>query len=327
MRLDRRLLGWGSFFILLGAVPLAVRANAVDADVVRRWPTLWPLLLVGWGVGLVLRGTSVHWLGGAVTAVTLGLMGGGAIATGFGGMPAFGGCGGGGGTAFESRQGTFASTGRLEIEFNCGSLTVNAVDGSGWQLTGSDQGGVGPVTKDDGKGSVTLTGPVRTFSFGASRSTWAVSVPREPQLQTTVTLNAGDGAIALGGAHLAGFNLTVNAGSLTADLASAAALPSEGLNVTVNAGKASVALPAFDGSANLSLNAGSLEVCVPTGTAIQVRWNGTIASNDLDDSGLQDVGDGTWQSVGFDPAAAHVELDVNANAGSFHLDLGGSCGA
>ncbi len=327
MRLDRRLLGWGVFFILLGAVPLAVRANAVDTDLVSRWPTLWPVLIIGWGIGLVLRGTPVHWLGGAVTAITLGLMGGGAIATGFGGLPTMGGCGNSGGTSFETRQGTFASSGRLEIEFNCGSLTVATVDGDGWSVVGSDEGGIGPVTNDDGKGSVSLTGPERRFSFDSSRSIWAVSVPRQPRLETGITLNAGEGSIDLEGANVGGFNLTVNAGSMMANLATAAALPRDGLNVTVNAGKASVALPTFDGNANLSLNAGSLEVCVPIGTAIEVHWNGTIASNDLDESGLLDIGDSTWQSAGFDAAPIHVLLEVSANAGSFHLDLGGSCGA
>lgn len=327
MRLDRRLLGWGVFFILLGAVPLAVRANAVDSDLVNHWPTLWPVVVIGWGVGLVLRGTPAHWLGGAVTAITLGLMGGGAIATGFGGISAVGGCGSSTGTAFEARQGTFASAGRLEIEFNCGSLTVGTVDGNGWQVTGSDDGGIGPVTKDDGSGSVTVAGPERTFSFGASHSTWVVSVPRAPRLETGVTLNAGDGSIDLEGANLGGFNLTVNAGSMRANLATAVTLPPDGLNVTVNAGKASVALPTFDGNANLSLNAGSLEVCVPSGTAIQVQWNGTIASNNLDESGLLAVGNSTWQSAGYDAAPIHVVLDVSANAGSFDLNLGGSCGA
>jgi hypothetical protein len=328
MRLDRRLLDWGVFFILLGAVPLAVRANVVEPGLVSRWPTLWPVLLIGWGVGLVLRGTPGHWLGGAVTAITLGLMGGGAIATGFAGMPSFAGCGAGsGGTAFQARQGTFADTGRIEIEFNCGSLAVSTADGSGWQVSGTDTDGAGPEISTDSNGAVSLKGRERGFNFGNARSTWDVILPRTPSLQAGVTLNAGDGSIDLEGANVGGFNLTVNAGSVTANLATAEALPHDGLNVTVNAGKASVALPTFDGTADLSLNAGSLEVCVPSGTAIQVHWNGTIASNDLDESGLHDVGDSTWQSAGFDAAPIHVELDVSANAGSFSLQLGGSCGA
>ena len=124
MHVDRRLLGWGLFFIVLGAVPLAVRAGAVDAEIVGRWPLLWPFILVGLGASLLLRGTPVPWLGGAVMAVTFGLMGGGAIATGFGGVSGFGGCGGGSTPAFEPQRGTLARSGRVSIEFDCGTLRV-----------------------------------------------------------------------------------------------------------------------------------------------------------------------------------------------------------
>jgi len=328
MRLDRRLLGWGVFFILLGAVPLAVRGNAVDPDLVSRWPTLWPVLLIGWGVGLVLRGTSGHWLGGAITAITLGLMGGGAIATGFAGMPAFTGCGtGDGGTTFQTQKGELPDAARMAIEFNCGLLTVGTEDRSGWLVSGTDPNGAGPVISTDSNGAVTLKGRDGGFNFGNGRSTWDVAVPRTGSLLLGVTLNAGDGAINLSGATVDTFNLTVNAGQLTADLSQATALPSDGVTATVNAGKATLKLPAFNGAANLSLNAGSLEVCVPAGTAMQVRWDGTIASNDLDASGLVKVNDSLWQSPGFDQNADHVELHVSANAGSFNLQLGGSCDA
>jgi hypothetical protein len=327
MRLDRRLLGWGVFFILLGAEPLAVRATAVDPDLVSRWPTLWPVLLIGWGVGLVLRGTAVHWLGGALTAVTFGLMGGGAIAAGFGGMPAFSGCGGGGGTPFETRQGTLASDGHMEIEFNCGTLAVTTADGSGWQVSGTAANGAGPVVETHPDGTVTLKGQERTFNFGSARSAWDVILPRTPSLRTGVTLNAGDGAVDLSGASVGAFNLTVNAGRMSADLRSAKSLPHDGLNATVNFGTATLALPAFDGIVNLSLNAGSLEVCVPGDAAIEVHWDGTLASDDLEGLNLVQIDESTWQSVGFNPNAAHVQLDVRANAGTFQLELGGSCDA
>jgi hypothetical protein len=328
MRLDRRLLGWGVFFILLGAVPLAVRANAVDPDLVGRWPTLWPVLLIGWGVGLVLRGTSAHWLGGAITAITLGLMGGGAIATGFGGMPAFSGCGAsGGGTAFETQKGPLPAAGRIDIEFNCGSLAVSTEDRDGWLVSGTDATGAGPAISTDGTGAVTLQGRDRGFSFGNGRSTWDVAVPRAVGLRLGVTLNAGDGTIDLSGATVDAFDLTVNAGQLSANLGEATLLPADGLDATINAGKATLVLPSFAGAVNLSLNAGNLAVCVPSGTAIQVHWDGTIASNNLDVSGLVKVDDSLWQSPGFDPNVDHVELDVSANAGSFSLEVGRPCDA
>ena len=40
MRLDRRLLGWGLFFILLGAIPLALNGGLIDRSLVERWPSI-----------------------------------------------------------------------------------------------------------------------------------------------------------------------------------------------------------------------------------------------------------------------------------------------
>ena len=57
MRVNRGLLGWGVFFIVLGAVPLAVQAGVVSEARVREAWQLWPLILVGIGLGLVLERT------------------------------------------------------------------------------------------------------------------------------------------------------------------------------------------------------------------------------------------------------------------------------
>ena len=327
MHLDRRLLGWGVFFILLGAVPLAVRSGAADPELVGRWPTIWPLLLIGWGVGLVLRATPVEWVGGAIVAVTFGLMGGGAIATGFAGAPVIGGaCSSGPGQPFQTAQGTLGSAGHMTVEFSCGNLTVSTADGSGWQVSGVDRDGRAPTIDTNGTG-VTIRSPQRGFDLGGGRTEWTVAVPRAPHLTFGLTMNAGDASVDLAGATLDGFNLTVNAGSLNADLSRVAAMPSSDINGTVNAGSATVALPQLDGAVDLSLNAGSLTVCVPQGTAIEVHWSGTIASNDLDQAGLSKTGDNTWTTPGFVPTAGHLTLDVSANAGSFSLQRGGSCGA
>jgi hypothetical protein len=56
VRIDRRLLGWGLFLIIVGAIPLLVRGGYLDEALIDDWPSLWPLLLIGWG-SLVLRRT------------------------------------------------------------------------------------------------------------------------------------------------------------------------------------------------------------------------------------------------------------------------------
>lgn len=326
MTIDRRLLGWGAFFILVGTIPLAVRAGALDPGVVERWPSLWPLLLIGWGVGLLLRRTPIEWLGGAVTAITFGVMGGGALATGFGGMQLVGGCTGNDpGRAFEAQRGAFGAAGQLNIEFNCGSLEVGAVAGAEWSVSGTELSGRAPRVTTSGS-TVSIEGASGGGFFqDVGELHWTVGVPTSPTIGLGITLNAGDGSAVLSGASLASVDLTVNAGSFELGLAGAAQLGD--VNATVNAGSAMVRLPSGDRSVNMSLNAGSLDVCLPTGTALRVDWSGALGSNDLDAAGLTKVDNNTWVSSGFDESQPHVELNVSANAGSFGLRLEATCHA
>src|SRR5262245_29446121 len=325
MRIDTRLLGWGTFFVLVGAIPLLMNANYLDETVVGQWPSLWPLLLIGWGIALVFRHTPVALLGGAISAVTFGLMGGGALATGFGGVSMFGGCGDAAGTAFATQRGTFAGSGQLNIEFNCGNLNVTPVDGSDWSVSGSDAKGLGPRVTTAGS-AVTIESQNEGFSFfdrGAGRGSWSVAVPRAAEVGLGLTLNAGEGAVDLAGASVASVSLTLNAGSLRMDLGSAERAGD--VNGTVNAGNGTVILPAGGRTANFSLNAGNLDVCVPTDAAVRIHWSGALGSNDLNQPGLVKVDSDTWASQGFDAAQPHTEMNVSANAGSFHFAFGSGC--
>jgi hypothetical protein len=326
MHIDRRLLGWGAFFILVGGIPLAVRGGVLDEGLVSRWPALWPVLLIGWGLGLLLRRTPVDWLGGAVSAIVFGIMGGGALATGFGGVPVMSGCGGdASGTTFAAQQGTFTGAGQLNVEFNCGTLLIGAVDGADWNVSGSASAGRAPSVATSGSTVSIESAGGGAFFEDLGESNWKVSVPRAPELGLGVTLNAGEGTADLAGATISSVSLTVNAGSFSMDLAGATRVGD--VNATVNAGNATVSLPAGGRSANLSLNAGNLDVCVPAGAALRVRWSGTLGANDLDDSGLVMVDDNTWTSAGFVDSQPHLELHVTANAGSFGMSIGGTCDA
>jgi hypothetical protein len=325
MHIDRRLLGWGVFFILVGAIPLAVRGGYLAAEQVSSWPSLWPVLLIGWGLGLVLRRTPVEWIGGGVAAVVLGLMAGGALATGFRGIPIVSGCGGDGqGTAFVTQRGALAAGGQLNVEFNCGTITIAAADGSDWSVAGSDAGGRGPRVETSGT-SVSIETADADFFGDRGRNAWTVTVPKAAPLGLGMTLNAGQGSADLAGASVTSASLTVNAGSFSLDLGSAALVGD--VNATVNAGDATISLPAGDRSGNMSLNAGTLEVCLPADAPIRVNWSGALGSNDLDESGLTEVDDNTWVSGGFIETAPHLELRVSANAGTFELTIGGACGA
>jgi len=325
VRIDRRLLGWGAFLIIVGAIPLLVRAGYLAEEAISPWPTLWPLLLIGWGLGLVLRRTPGEILGSAISVVVLGVMGGGFIATGFGGVPAFGACGdGGGGTGFANGSGTLAEPARVSVEFNCGTLAVTTIEGSSWSVAGTGPGGRGPAIDADAS-RLTITAPDDDFmGFGEAGSAWDVRLPRGPLLDVGITLNAGDGTIDLSGANAGTLSVTLNAGLMTFDLVGAATLAS--VDGTVNAGSATFDLPATVGDINLSLNAGSINVCLPARTDLTVSWSGALGSNNFEDIGLIKIDDEHW-TTGDALSGPRVELDVSANAGSFDLTIGGTCDA
>ena len=325
MRVDRRLLGWGLFFILVGAIPLATRAGVLDPELVGRWPTLWPLLLIGWGIGLLLRGSPIDWVGGGISAVVFGIMGGGLLASGFAGAPISTGCGGQApGTAFATRSGTIASPGRLNIELSCGRLTVQPTSGSSWSISGTESDGEAPEIDIDGSEVDIEAGGGGSFFDSAGRTDWTVSVPTDPQLELGITINAGEGSIAPAG-NVQSVNLTVNAGSALLELTHTTALGD--VTATVNAGSATIALPHGGRSAGLSLNAGTLTVCLAPGAPMRVTWGGALGSNDLESAGLTRVDSNTWESPGLNTSSPYLDLRVSANAGSFRLDQDGTCDA
>jgi hypothetical protein len=324
MHADRRLLGWGLFFILLGGIPLLTKTGLLDAGLVRGWPQLWPVLLIGWGLGLLLRGTPLAVIGGVVSAVTFGVMGGGALATGFGGVPFASGCGDAAArTAFTTRQGDLGATAQAAIEFNCGRLNVSTADGSGWSVAGADRDGRGPTVAAV-EGAISLKSGGSGNVFGSSGAAeWTVTLPRAPLLAVAITLNAGRGAVDLDGAAISSLSMTVNGGSINLDMAGAA--QAGDVDAIVNAGSAQIALPSGGRAVDLALNAGALEVCLPAGTPIRVTWSGALGSNNLDAVGLVRGEGQTWTSPGFGATLPHVELHATANAGSFELHLGGVC--
>lgn len=326
MHVDRRLLGWGLFFVLLGAIPIAVRAGVLDKELVAQWPLLWPVLLIGWGLGLLLRGTPFALIGGAVAAITFGIMGGGALASGFGGIPFASGCGSATpATAFATRTGDFGATARTDLVFNCGNLTVNTADGSTWTVAGSDRNGAGPSIDSNGGVLSVKTNEERAFLGSQGHSVWNVTIPRTPVIAFGLTLNAGEGNLNFTGASVSSLSMTLNAGSVTLDVSGAT--QAGDVNTTVNAGSAAISLPSGERSVNLSLNAGSLKLCVPTGTPIRAQWSGALGSNNFSAAGLVKVDEQSWTSAGFVAGQPHIELHATANAGSFELQFGGTCSA
>jgi hypothetical protein len=318
MRIDRGLLGWGVFLVVLGAVPLAVAQGWLPSDI--RWWELWPLIIVGIGLAILLRRTSWSGLGGIVVAATFGAMLGGALA---GGLPVVGvGClGGSSGTAFAPQSGSFAAgPASIDLDMGCGNVTVGTTSGTGWRIEGTSDGGRAPSV--DATSSSLNARVASTNDIFGDRSDWTVTLPTGARLALQVTESAGSAEVRLGGADLERVGFTVNAGDGTFDLTGTS--PST-LSGTVNGGSARIALPAASLTGTLTVNAGSIALCPAAGTALRLTAHDTITgSYDYGDHGLVRSGD-TWTSPGWDTAETRIDLTTTANAGSFSLDPEEGC--
>ncbi len=325
MRLDARFLDWGVFFILAGAIPLLVQGGYLDASTVAGWWRFWPLLIVAAGVGLLLRQTGIHYVGGLIAATVFGLIVGGLIGAGtvadFGGMAC---SGSNGGTAFSTQNGSFATGGGVDLEFRCGELTVAPSGGDSWSVAGRSHDGTPPDVVSNPSG-LSVRSPKDNVSlppFGDNGETWQVSVPGSTA-DFGLTLDAGSGRVDLGGTSAGTVSATLNAGDVRLGLSGATQLSR--VSVTVNAGSAKVDLPAANVTGSMTVNAGSIEFCVPSGTGLRLTTGDNITGgNNYGERGLTKSGN-TWQSADFDTAATKIVLSTTANLGGLTLNPTGGC--
>jgi LiaF transmembrane domain/Toastrack DUF4097 len=326
MHIRRGYLGWGVFLILTGAVPLLVRSGYLSQDQVDRLWNLWPVILIGIGIGLVLRRTRFDFIGGLVVAATFGLMLGGLLSQGIDTFAA-GACGSDeDATAFAAQDGSFAgSSAAVDLELDCGTAAVTVAGGTAWHLEGSDRDGAGPVVEADDE-SLRVQSRDRDggsfFGFG-QRDTWRLTLPNGTRLDLDVELNAGSSTLDLAGASLGTARLTVNAGSVTVDLTEVREI--EGIEYRLNAGSIGLTLPNHSMTGSIEANAGSVKLCAPSGAGLRLHTgDSVIAGYDYGDQGL--VQDGTtWTTPGFDTASVQIDLRTEATAGSFSLNPEDGC--
>jgi hypothetical protein len=322
MRIDRNLLGWGVFFLVAGSIPLAIRGGVLPSAIVDRWWSFWPLILVGVGLGLILSRTWLEALGGLIVSATIGLMVGGAFAAGFLGFGNLtdGVCAGdrsGGGVPFAPQTGQFGPRAAVHLELDCGELAVTT-GSDGWLVKGVDDDGAGPRVQ-----AATDRLDVRPRSdsggpFLRHRERVEVELPTTSTLDLNLDLNAGSLAVDLGGATVGAFALHVNAGDARVHLDTLAALSD--LDVGVNAGNVRLFLPSVATRGSVRVNAGNVDLCAPAGVALRLHTGeSVIASYDYAGAGLVQQGS-TWETPGFDTAAVRIELETQANAGSFGLN-------
>ena len=263
LHVNRGLLGWGVFFVVAGAVPLAIQSGLVNADVVRNFWELWPLVLIGIGLGLILQRTKAAFVGGLVIAVTFGLLVGGWFAVGF--SPGFGTCGVGSsgthGDPFPTQSGSFAAPASVSLDLSCGDMTVTSAGGNAWTVAGSSEGAV-PPTVTAGRDLKVESPHHSGLDFGHAAD-WQVSLPTGVPVSLGLTGNAGSIEATLGAMQVPDLHASVNAGSATIDMAEVTGL--ESIDISANAGSLSLTLPAPAGTmtGSISANAGSVELCVP----------------------------------------------------------------
>lgn len=329
MHVNRSLLGWGVFFIVMGLVPLAVRAGVLDAAVVAEAWQLWPLILIGIGLGLVLARTQAAAVGGLVVAVSAGLMAGGLLATGVEGFGnGFTACGvgpGNDGTPFAEQRGTLGAEARVTVKLDCGSVNLASAAGSAWNVAGTSHDGRPPViaTASDRLEVEPASQSPRFGMSSAAGVAWDVTLPQAPRTSFDLTVNAGSAHATFEAMTLDRVSTDVNAGSAFLDLG--AATSAQSIDGSVNAGSLSVILPAARMTGSLTANAGSIEVCTPPGVDLRFHaGDNPLGSNNFAEAGLVQDGS-TWSTPAYGLAQFQIELSTTANLGSITLNPDGGC--
>ncbi len=344
MRIDRSLLNWGVFLIALGGIPLAVDQGWLETDIASDLGRLWPLILVGIGLGLVLRWTPLSWFGGALVAATFGLIFGAAIVTvrddGFdnlqGIIPAIasGACVNGEVGTASTSEGSVASPNEFELDvsLSCGELDVSRATVANWSLQARHAPDDPPQIAEAEREGATAYLRVSQDStedlafFGRRvQSIWAVEVPARAALRMQTTLNAVQGAIDAGAGPLERIAGTLNATEVTIDLVEATTPQEASVDLTLNASDGRLLLPEGDIAADITLNASSLVVCVPTGAGLRVDYSSVLSGDDLASSDLSEESPGQWISEGLTTTADRVSLSVTSTASSFSIERPEAC--
>jgi hypothetical protein len=318
VRVHRGFLGWGVFFIVLGLVPLADQLGWIPGvDLSQAW-RLWPLFLVGAGVGLLLRRTRFEALGGIVVAATGGLLLGSFLAVG----PSFGvTCGPpGSATTVASQGGTLAGGASVSIEAACARVNGSVGPGADWQVAWGPQADDRPRIIESASGLV-VSGPggSGTPFGGAAGSLWEVTVPSGATERLTIEVDAGTARIPLDGLALDSATVGSNAADVRVDLGGSSVGRIDG---EVNVGSLRVGLPkAGLTTGRLGANLSSLVICAPAGLPLRIQTTGALVSWDL--PGLTQNGT-VYETPGF-TAANGATLRIEANLSNVRLEREGTC--
>ena len=232
MRVRRGLLFWGLFLIPLGGISLLVRGGVLDADRLSEAWRLWPLILIGIGLAILLGRSRTAIAGTAVVALILGSLGGAALASGHLWVGALSDCAIASGPTDQHVTrtarapppppvpGPAPSPGAapVRLELRCGSLDLATVQGTAWQLDAAYRGPAPTVTATTNRLDIRVPG-----GNGDRRNDWTVRLPAAGTgLPTGVgslslSANAASATLRLPGSHLTSLGAEMNAGDLRID--------------------------------------------------------------------------------------------------------------
>ena len=316
MRIDRRRLNWGVFFIVLGSVPLAYHQGIVSHSALTDTWRLWPLILVGIGLGMVLRRTPARFVGGLTVAVILGLVFGSLFAAG----PSIGCSGSGAADQTASGSGMFDGNATVNLTFQCGTANITASADNQWRVDATSRGG-GQANIVASSTSVSIDSwSENHWQLDRGRDDWNVQLPGDVTTSLSASTNGGETTYNVTGVTLASANFSLNAGSMNIDLTGSHVGT---ISISTNAGATSVTLDGnSDVGGSISTDVGSTSLCVPAGVGIRIRSTASLGSANL--RGLVQVGD-AQQSADWATAAHKADLSISTSVGSFDLNPAGGC--
>jgi hypothetical protein len=317
MRIRPGLLFAGIFFVLLGGLPLLVRAGVLDPNALADLWRFWPLLLVGLGVALILGRTRAGLLGTVIAATALGLVAGGALAAGVSSVANFGGCGPGD-TSTDQRledSGTFGGPATVRFDLDCGTLEVSTTTAGDWRVQADYRGEAPTLNASDTE--LELGSPE---GFGLRRQEWTVELPGGQLRELRIGANAGTATARLAGAELETLDVELNAGDVRID-GTGGSLGR--IEVSTNAGQVRLGVDS-DTTGSMEANAGALALCVPDDATLRLRVQEQLTfGHNLDERGLTQSGD-VWTREGA-AGGPVIDLSVSGNAAGFTLDPDEGC--
>ena len=319
MRVNRRFLYWGIFFVAIGGVLVAADVGGLDSGSIADGLRLWPVALVAIGAAIVLRRTRFSLAGGMLAAALPGLVIGGGFAI----VPRIAiDCGAGGAaTTVVAHDGLFDGPARVSVSTGCGAIDVTTAQGSAWHFDDGNTAGRVAVVDAASQSLSIDSGQTNGFHLhGLGRDTWHLTLPTSPIETLSFVVNAGQGRIALPGAAVGHLSMTTNAAETAVDL-SAAAVTS--LSGKVNAGRLTFSLsPTTDLVGSIGVNAAELEVCVPSDLGVRVHHSGALSGITVDGRNQQGT---DWQSANYTSAAHRADLTVDVNLGNIAINPIGGC--